>query len=191
MSKLFPRKEKALFFATEFGYFQLQSTKPDTVASALVDSPVGLAAYILEKFSTWTNAEYRNREDGGLTEKFTLDELLTNIMIYWTSGNIAASQRFYKENRLWTNEITQWVVLCGDIRWQVIYNFINFRQQIQVPAATVDAPCEIFRSPRKFIESAYRNLVQYTDLPRGGHFTAFEEAQLVSDDIRSFVRKIL
>lgn len=96
--KVYPLKRVQQFAGEEFGYFQLQSTKPNTVGSALVDSPAGLAAYILEKFSTWTNPAYRQRDDGGLTEKFTLDELLTNVMIYWTSGNIAASQRFYKEN---------------------------------------------------------------------------------------------
>ncbi|XP_055745618.1 epoxide hydrolase 1-like, partial [Salvelinus fontinalis] len=62
----------------------------------LNDSPVGLAAYILEKFSTWT--DFNNREDGGLERKFTLDDLLTNIMIYWTTGSIVSSMRFYKES---------------------------------------------------------------------------------------------
>ena len=63
----------------------------------LNDSPVGLAAYILEKFSTWTNQSYKDLPDGGLTKHFTLDELLTNVMIYWTSGTITSSMRFYKE----------------------------------------------------------------------------------------------
>ena len=97
-AKLFPLKEKFGFLLRETGYMHIQATKPDTVAAGLVDSPVGLAAYILEKFSTWTNRANTDKENGGLTEKFTLDELLTNVMIYWTSGNIAASQRFYKEN---------------------------------------------------------------------------------------------
>ena len=97
-SKSFPFFEKFSFLMAESGYMHIQATKPDTVAAGLVDSPVGLAAYILEKFSTWTNPANREKEDGALTVKFTLDELLTNIMIYWTSGNIASSQRFYKEN---------------------------------------------------------------------------------------------
>lgn len=97
-SKVFPMMEKYGFLLKESGYFHLQATKPDTVGSALVDSPVGLAAYILEKFSTHTNHGNVDKEDGGLTERFTLDELLTNLMIYWTSGNVASSARFYKEN---------------------------------------------------------------------------------------------
>lgn len=108
-SKLFPLKNRIFYLLEETGYMHIQATKPDTVGAALVDSPVGLAAYILEKFSTWTNPAYRDREDGGLTEKFTLDELLTNIMIYWTSGNIASSQRFYKENLGRKNTIAKYV----------------------------------------------------------------------------------
>jgi len=96
--KALPFSKKFGFLLAETGYFNLQATKPDTVAAALVDSPVGLAAYILEKFSTWTNPKNRYKEKGGLTDQFTLDELLTNVMIYWISGNIASSQRFYKEN---------------------------------------------------------------------------------------------
>lgn len=64
---------------------------------ALSSSPEGLAAYILEKYSTWTNKEYRTREDGGLTEKFTLDELLDNVMVYWVSNSITTSMRLYAE----------------------------------------------------------------------------------------------
>lgn len=61
------------------------------------DSPIGLAAYILEKFSTWTKPEWRSLPDGGLTKAYTLDDLLTNVMIYWVNGNIASSMRLYKE----------------------------------------------------------------------------------------------
>ena len=73
---------------------------------ALNDSPAGLAGYILEKFSTWTNPEWKDLEDGGLTKKYTLDELLTNVMIYWVTGSITSSLRFYKEFAL--SEDNQW-----------------------------------------------------------------------------------
>ncbi|XP_017463595.1 PREDICTED: epoxide hydrolase 1-like, partial [Rhagoletis zephyria] len=69
-SKMFPLGKKLGFMLEETGYFHIQATKPDTVAAGLVDSPVGLAAYILEKFSTWTNPQYRNEENGALTKKF-------------------------------------------------------------------------------------------------------------------------
>ena len=95
-NKLYPLINQFYFLMRESGYMHIQAAKPDTVGAALHDSPVGLAAYILEKFSTWTNPDNVNKPDGGLTEKFTLNELLTNIMIYWIN-NPASSMRFYKE----------------------------------------------------------------------------------------------
>ena len=96
--KLYPMWNSFKWVLRETGYYHIQSTKPDTIGAALIDSPVGLAAYIMEKWSTWTKDEWTDRPDGGLTEKYTLDELLTNVMIYWTSENLASSLRFYKEN---------------------------------------------------------------------------------------------
>ena len=64
---------------------------------ALKQSPTGLAAYILEKFATWTNEDFVDKEDGGLLQKFTLDELLDNVMIYWLTGSITTSMRLYSE----------------------------------------------------------------------------------------------
>ena len=81
----------------EMGYFMIQSTKPDTIGASLADSPAGLAAYVLEKFSTWVNNAYKHLPDGGLTKKLNLDELLTNIMIFWQTQNGAYSTRYYKE----------------------------------------------------------------------------------------------
>jgi len=76
-------------------------------AAGLNDSPAGLAAYIVEKFSTWTNTDNRNCPDGCITKYFTLDEVLTNVMIYWVNGNIGSSMRFYKEY-FSSAEILQW-----------------------------------------------------------------------------------
>ncbi|KAL0164878.1 hypothetical protein M9458_040631, partial [Cirrhinus mrigala] len=99
VKRLFPSMEKLVIDAMrESGYMHIQSTKPDTAGRGLNDSPVGLAAYILEKFSTWTDPEFKKLEDGGLESKFSIDDLLTNVMIYWTSGCIISSMRFYKEN---------------------------------------------------------------------------------------------
>lgn len=81
----------------ETGYMHLQATKPDTIGALLIDSPAGLAAYILEKFSIWVNSEYISLPDGGLTQKFTPDQLLTNVAIYWFGGNSGHSVRLYKE----------------------------------------------------------------------------------------------
>lgn len=101
-SRLHPIKDKLLFLLTESGYMHLQSTKPDTVAAGLNDSPAALAAYVLEKFSTWTDPSLINQPDGGIFNpkliKFTLDEMITNLMVYWVTASISSSQRFYKEN---------------------------------------------------------------------------------------------
>ncbi|KAE8280463.1 Epoxide hydrolase 1 [Larimichthys crocea] len=97
--RLFPFFEKNVWeILKESGYFHIQGTKPDTAGCGVNDSPVGLAAYILEKFSSWTDLKNRDLMDGGLERKFSLDDLLTNIMIYWTTGSIVSSMRFYKEN---------------------------------------------------------------------------------------------
>ncbi|VDN38775.1 unnamed protein product [Cylicostephanus goldi] len=114
---------KFFLMMVESGYMHIQSTKPDTVGTALNDSPLGLAAYILEKFSTWTNNKYRELPDGGLTKKFTRDELLTIVMIYWVNGNIVSSQRFYREHFLdeKNNALQKWVFRWGKIK----YKFYN------------------------------------------------------------------
>ena len=114
--KVFPLKKTFHFIAEESGYYHFLGTKPDTYGAAVIDSPVGLAALILEKFSSGTNADYRNREDGGLTEKFTLDELLSTVMLYWTSENPHASFRWYKEN----------VVLGDQINSVLTYVYLIF-----------------------------------------------------------------
>ena len=78
-------------------------------AFGLNDSPVGLAAYILEKFGGWTNLEkHLSSLDGAITEKFTMDELLTNVMIYWVTGSIGSSMRFYRENLAGSKEMAAW-----------------------------------------------------------------------------------
>ena len=168
--------DKFYFFLKEMGYMHLQATKPDTIGTALSDSPVGLAAYILEKFSTWVNPTYIDRPDGGLTEKFTMDELLTNVMIYWVTNSITSSQRFYKEN----------------VNYHMISE-LNF-DRVSVPHTVGTGitcfPNELMCWPKNVIREVYFNVTHYTDMPRGGHFAAFEEPLLISDDIRTFVKTV-
>ena len=97
-SKLYPLSTMFSNLVLEMGYMHLQATKPDTVGVGLNDSPSGLAAYILEKFITWTNEEWKNLEDGGLTKKFSYADLLDNVMIYWVTGSITTSARLYSES---------------------------------------------------------------------------------------------
>ena len=146
--------------ANELGYFQIQSTRPMTLGYSLNDSPAGLAAWIVEKFRAWSDS-------GGDVEKsFTKDELLTNVMIYWVTESAPSSVRIYFENRVDAG-------LPG---------------RVEVPFACARFPREMFAIvPTKWLEAQY-NLQQLTDMPRGGHFAALEEPQLLVEDVRKFFR---
>ncbi|XP_078503667.1 epoxide hydrolase 1-like [Lissotriton helveticus] len=139
----------------------------------LNSSPVGLAAYILEKFSTWTNPEFRNLEDGGLERNYSLDELLTCIMIYWVSGSIVSSMRFYKEN-------------LGE----GLGHKKHERVKVKVPTGVASFPKELVHAPPAWAEKKFTNIVSFTDMPRGGHFAAFEQPEILAADIRQFVGKV-
>ena len=141
------------------------------------DSPTGLAAYILEKFTYWVNRDNINRADGGLTEKFTLDELLTNVMIYWVTGSATTSGRLYKES------------ISYHVNSELKLDSVVVPST--VPIGFTAFPHEIFVHPRSFLSDIYRNITRYTHMPRGGHFGAFEEPQLLADEIRAFVKTTL
>lgn len=172
--RLFPFFEKNVWdILRETGYLHIQATKPDTAGCGVNDSPVGLAAYILEKFSTWTDLGNRDLEDGGLERKFSLDDLLTNIMIYWTTGSIVSSMRFYKEN------------LKNNLEKRV-----DARTEIFVPTGLAAFPGELMHCPQSWAQMKYRYIYSYTFMPRGGHFAAFEEPQLLANDLVQFVKKV-
>ncbi|XP_015125675.1 juvenile hormone epoxide hydrolase 1 [Diachasma alloeum] len=171
-SKFYPMSKHWSRTIEESGYFHIQATKPDTVGVGLNDSPAGLAAYILEKFSTWTNPEYRFREDGGLSEKFTLDELLDNIMVYWATNSITTSIRLYAESFIAENRD----------------KFDHL--QSYVPTACAVSPHEILYIPKEIAKLRFKNLTQFNHLPRGGHFAAFEEPKTLSDDVWTFVKTL-
>jgi len=145
---------------TEQGYSGIQGTKPMTLGFGLNDSPAGLAAWIVEKFRTWSDS------NGAVETKFTKDELLTNITIYWATETGPSSVRLYYENRTDAQ-------LTG---------------RVEVPFACARFPKELFGVvPRTWIEAQYK-VEQFTDMPRGGHFAALEEPQLLVDDMRKFFR---
>lgn len=169
-ARMYPLKKILVFFLEESGYFHIQATKPDTVGSGLADSPAGLAAYVLEKFSTASDRNSRNLPDGGLTKKFTMDELLTNVMIYWCTNSMASSQRLYKE------------ALNEKMR---SYDFDSL--PLKVPSGIAAFPNEVIMFPKSFIQHRFKNLVSYTSMPRGGHFAALEEPKLLADDLWEFV----
>ena len=145
----------------EGGYGHIQGTKPQTLSYGLNDSPVGLCAWIVEKFKSWTIP------DGDLERHFTKDELLTNITIYWVTQTIGSSTRFYYENRAVMRE----------------------RQKVTVPISVAIFPNETSRPPREWIERTH-NVKDWTIMSRGGHFPAMEEPQLLAEDIRAAFRPL-
>jgi len=155
--------DMASFRDHETGYQRIQGSKPQTLAYGLTDSPAGLAAWILEKFRSWSDC------NGDVYSRFTHDELLTNITIYWVTGTINASTRLYYET-----------MRSGSLG--------AIEGKVQVPTAIAVFPKELYRPPRAWCEQVY-NVAQWTKMPSGGHFAAMEEPALLVDDIRTFFRR--
>ncbi|XP_045507046.1 juvenile hormone epoxide hydrolase-like isoform X1 [Colias croceus] len=164
--RMYPLGKHVGFLLQETGYMHLQSTKPDTVGVALADSPAGLAAYILEKFSTWTKPEYRSQPDGGLTQRFTKDQLIDNVMVYWMSNCITTSMRLYSET------------------FNKRYFGLGLDQiPTQVPTFVIQAKNEINYVPEMVLKTKYPNLLKATDLEDGGHFLAMELPEVYAKDV--------
>jgi pimeloyl-ACP methyl ester carboxylesterase len=148
----------------EAGYSAIQSTKPLSLAYGLTDSPVGLAAWILEKWFAWSDC------DGDPLNCFTRDELLTNVMIYWLSGSIGSSMQYY-----WAHRNAPPAVVRPE--------------RIEVPTGIALFPKEVMRPPRSAVERKYR-LTRWTEMSRGGHFPALEAPEVLTRDIRAFFRSL-
>jgi pimeloyl-ACP methyl ester carboxylesterase len=143
------------------GYSKQQSTRPQTVGYALVDSPAGQAAWILEKFWAWTDC-------GGHPENvLTRDELLDNVMLYWLPGAAASSARLY---------------------WESFRNLSL--DPVKVPVGCSIFPKEIFRTSRRWAEKRYERLVYWSELEKGGHFAAFEQPESYVREVRACFRKL-
>ena len=156
------QKEQQHWIDLEGGYGHIQGTKPQTLSYGLNDSPAGLAAWIVEKMRKWSDCE------GSIERRFSKDEILTNITLYWVTETIHSSIRLYQEGR---------------------------RRPLHFPKdARVNSPCAIARfpkeapfPPREWIERGY-NVQRWTEMPRGGHFAAWEEPDLLAQDLRAFFR---
>jgi len=148
----------------ETAYQRIQATKPQTLAFGLHDSPLGLAAWILEKFRAWSDC------GGDLESVFTKDRLLENVMLYWVTGTINSSMRLYFES-------------LGPGRR------FAYPDRIETPTGHARFPGEHARTPRAWAEQRY-NIVHWTRQPRGGHFPAMEQPQLLVDDLRAFFRPL-
>jgi microsomal epoxide hydrolase len=154
---------KADYDAHESGYQAIQGTKPQSLAYGLTDSPAGLAAWIVEKFKTWSDC------GDDIERSFSKDQLLENIMLYWVTGTINSAMRMYYES-------------MGPGRVNT-----TPRPRVEVPTAHARFPAEIRPTPRAWAEQMY-NIVRWTRMPKGGHFAAFEQPQAFVEDLRDFCR---
>lgn len=150
------------WMSSEGAYYMLQSTKPQTLSFGLTDSPVGLAAWIIEKFRAWSDC------DGDIESRFTKDELLTNISLYWFTRSIGSANRFYYENR--AHPLT-----------------LSRGERIEVPTGLSVFPADISLPPQEWAERSFQ-LEHYRTMPRGGHFNAMEEPELLVEEVRSMFR---
>ena len=150
-------RERAEWWRGENAYGNIQGSKPLTLAYGLNDSPAGLAAWVVEKFRAWSDC------GGDVESRFTKDQLLTNIMLYWLTESMPSAVRLYYESRRSGRK----------------------QSRADVPTAVAVFPGEIFFSPRKWVETRY-NVAQWTEMPRGGHFAAMEEPELYIEDVVKF-----
>ena len=150
--------------AREGAYAHLHATKPLTAAYGLNDSPVGLCAWIIEKFNSWSD------NGGDIENVFTKDELLANVTLYWITQTIHSSMRMYNENSK---------------------NPMVFGQNdyISVPLAFAEFPKELPTPPRSYIEKGF-NVRHWTSMPAGGHFAAVEQPDLLSKDLLYFFSEL-
>jgi microsomal epoxide hydrolase len=157
-----PKIERGADFAlNERGYSITQGTKPVSLAIAQSDSPAGLAAWIVEKFQTWSDAD---------VSTFDRDELITNLMFYWAADSVASAAALYYESR----------------RDPAGTDY----GPITVPVGLAAFPREIYPASRRWIEDRYTDIRQWSDMPSGGHFAAFEQPELWLGDVRSFFRSL-
>jgi pimeloyl-ACP methyl ester carboxylesterase len=158
------RTDRERWYQTEGGYGHVQATKPQTLAYGLNDSPAGLAGWIVEKFRAWSDC------GGDVERRFSKDQLLTNITIYWATQTIHSSMRLYYES---------------------LKRPLQFGpgERILVPCGVAFFPKEAPAPPREWVERVY-DVRRWTEMPRGGHFAAMEEPALLAEDIRAFFRPL-
>ena len=148
----------------EGGYNAIQSTRPQTLAYGLNDSPVGLMAWIVEKWRAWTDP------DGNIEDYFSKDELLTNVMIYWATETANSSVRSYYER-------------AHDSR------ILEPNDKIRVPAGVALSMESVQRAPQEWVQRRYSDIRRWKEFSSGGHFLAAEDPELLTTEIREFFRQ--
>jgi pimeloyl-ACP methyl ester carboxylesterase len=151
-----------------FGYFLEQQTRPQTIGYALLDSPVALAAWLLDHDTDSYQKISRAFLEGQPSGNLTRDHILDNITLYWLTGTGASAARWY-----W--ELGRAQALAAG----------QAPPEVQVPVGFTTFPGEVFRAPRSWVETSYPNLVHFNEADKGGHFAAWEEPELFSTEVRA------
>ncbi len=156
------------FTSDGFGYFLEQSTRPQTIGYSLLDSPIGLAAWMLDHDTDSYSKISRAFVDGEPVGNLTRDHILDNISLYWLTGTGASAARWYWETGQATARATG-----------------QAPPAVSVPVGFTTFPGEIFPAPRSWVEKVYSTLVYYHEVDRGGHFPAWEEPELFTTEVRA------
>jgi epoxide hydrolase len=146
------------------GYSHMHATRPQTLGYSLSDSPVGLAAWIYEKFHAWSD------HSGTPESALSRDEILDDITLYWLTNTAASSARLYRE--------------CAQNGYTPNQGVVDF------PVGLSIFPKEVYRAPRSWVDRVYPNLIHWNELDRGGHFAAFEEPALFTSELRTCFRSV-
>ncbi len=163
----------ATFRTSGFGYFLEQATRPQTIGYALLDSPVALAAWMLDHDTDSYEKISRAFVDGQPAGNLTRDHIVDNITLYWLTGTGASAARSYWESGRAA------ALAAGQAP-----------PEVSLPVGFTTFPGEIWRSPRSWVEKAYPNLTYFNEADRGGHFAAWEEPELFSDEVRAAFRSL-
>ena len=155
------------FFGRNAAYGAMMVTRPQTIGYLLADSPTGTAAWMYEKFAAWTDS------DGKPERVLSRDEMLDDISLYWLTDTGASSSRFYWENN--NNNFSAAAQKTTDIK---------------VPVAITVFPHEIYQAPKTWAQRAYPSLSYFNEVSKGGHFAAWEQPQLFSEELREAFRPL-
>jgi pimeloyl-ACP methyl ester carboxylesterase len=165
----------ATFRASGFGYFLEQATRPQTIGYALLDSPIALAAWVLDhdtdSYYKISRAFVEGHPSGGLTR----DHILDNITLYWLTGTGASAARSY-----WESGRAQALAAAAG----------KAPPQVTLPVGFTTFPDEIFRAPRSWVEQSYPTLTYFHEADKGGHFAAWEQPQLFGEELRTAFRSL-
>ncbi len=150
------------------GYSAMHATRPQTLGYALVDSPAGLCAWIVEKIWSWAD------HDGDLSTVLTDDQILDDVTLYWLTGTGASSARLYRES---IAEVSRWFTT-------------ETTDTVRVPTGCTIFPKEVPRPSRRWAERRFPNIVHWGEPPRGGHFGAWEQPALFVEELKAFAGRL-